>query len=396
MTTHPFKRPRNGNCELFSWEIYRTCFSKFKMRYTKFTLLVFPVFLLQSCGDKDYEDTLVSTNTIEIQKDFLLGDSPELQIIVLDTIDLEAPGNPPLTAVQDIAFSENFFLLLDSKQGLLKFDYSGSFLQTIGEKGEGPDEYSMPYAIHLDEKENIVFVADWQKRIVISYDLEGTFDSLSQRLPGHPISFYKDNDSLLVVQETLNGTKEKPRQVLVSSIEPKTLEVTHWEMPLYGYHSNYTVIHPVPRILSRVKNVNLFYLPIIPEDISSHNNSDTIFRKVEDHLVPEYLLHLTGFDKTHQLGINHVVISDSYAFLRIVYENRSYYVMIDLEKNRPLIHLRQLFDRELTEEIIPKPFKEDVFYSILRDEGSTEEKNPLIVLYRLITTVHNNNRVSEE
>ncbi|WP_232835112.1 hypothetical protein [Pleomorphovibrio marinus] len=39
----------------------------------------------------------------------------------------------------------------------------------MGEKGEGPEEYIMPYAIHLDEKENIAFVADWQKRIVISF-----------------------------------------------------------------------------------------------------------------------------------------------------------------------------------------------------------------------------------
>ncbi|EON78718.1 hypothetical protein ADIS_0615 [Lunatimonas lonarensis] len=330
-------------------------------------------------------DAVLSPQAIAIQKDFLLGDSPELQIEILDTINLEAPGNPPLTGVQDIAFSENFFLLLDNKQGLLKFDYTGSILQTIGETGEGPAEYSMPYAIHLDEKENFVFVADWQKRMVISYDLDGDYYSSSQRLPGHPISFFKDDDTLLVVQETLHGTKEKPRQVLVSSIEPKTLEVTHWERPLYGYHSNYTIIHPVPRILSRVKNANLFYLPIIREDISSHNNSDTIFRKEEDYLVPEYLLHLTGFDKIHQLAINHVVISDSYAFLRVVYENRSYYVVIDLENNRPLIHLRQLFDRELTEEIIPKPMKGDLYYSILRVHDGEEERNPMILFYRILS-----------
>src|SRR5690554_5443745 len=354
------------------------------MKYINLTFLVLSVSLFQNCSDKDKPDAAASTNIIEIQKDFLFGDSRELQIEMLDTINLEAPGNPPLTAVHDLVFSQDFFLLLDRKHGLLKFDNNGSFLQKIGETGEGPDEYIMPYTTHLDEQENIALVADWQKRIVISYDLEGNFISSSQRLPGHPISFYKDNDTLLVVQETLNGTQEKPRQVLVSSIEPKTLEVKHWERPLYGYHSNYTIIHPIPRILSRVKNMNLFYLPIIREDISSHSDTDTIFRQEGDHLVPEYLLHLTGFDNTHQLGINHVVMSDSYAFLRVGYENRSYYVVIDLENNRPLIHIRQLFNRELTEEIIPRPLNGDVFYSILRDEDGVEEKNPLIAFYRLV------------
>jgi len=357
------------------------------MKYIHLTFLVLSLCLFQNCGGIDQADKQTSTNTIEIQKDFLFGNSPELQIEILDTINLEGPGNPPLTAVQDIIFSENFFLLLDNRQGLLKFDNSGRFLQNIGEMGEGPEEYIMPYTIHLDEKENIILVADWQKRLIVSYDLEGNFNSSSQRLPGHPISFYKDNDTILVVQETLNGSKEKPRQVLISSIEPKTFEVKDWERPLYGYHSNYTIIHPLPRILSQVKNANLFYLPIIRGDISSHSDTDTIFRFEGDKLVPEYLLQFTGFDNTLQLGINRVVMSDSYAFLHLVYENRSYHVVIDLENNLPLIHLRQLFDREMTGEIIPKPLHSDVFYSIIRDEESIEEQNPIIVFYRLSTSM---------
>lgn len=353
------------------------------MSHTKLTLLVFPLFLLLNCGDKNNSDALVSNNTIEIKKDFLLGDSPELQIEILDTINLEAPGNPAFTTVQDIAFSQHFFLLLDRKHGLLKFDNNGNFLQKIGKKGEGPEEYIMPYAIHLDDKENIVLVADWEKRIVISYDLEGNFKSSSQRLLAHPISFYKDDDTLLVVQETLKGAKEKISQVLLSSIEPKTFEVRHQEKPLYGYNSNYTIVHAIPRILSRVKNASLFYLLIIREDISSHNDTDTIFRKEGDHLVPEYLLHLTGFDNTSKLGISNVLISGSYAFLHVGYDNRSYHVVIDLENNHSLNHLKELFDRELTLESIPRQLDGDVFYSILRDEDGIEEKNPMIILYRL-------------
>jgi len=380
---HLSKDPANVEVTYFQRRFIGQAFQKLYMKYTTLTLLIIPVSLLQNCGDKDYPDSIKSTKTIEIKMDLLKGDSPEFIIDILDTINLEVLGNPPITSVQDLAFSQDFFVLLDRKQGLLKFDNNGSFLGKIGEQGEGPDEYSAPSAIHLDEKENMVLVADWMKMMVLSYDLEGNFNSSSQRLPGHPISFYKNNDTLLVVQETLNGTKEQPRQVLISSIDPKTLEVKNWERPLYGYHSNYTNIHSIPRILSRVKNANLFYLPIIRGDISSHRDRDTIFRKQEGRLTPEYLLHFTGFDNTLQLGISQVVMSDKYAFLRVVYDNRSYFIGIDLENNRPLIHLRKLFDRELTPEMIPKPFNGDIFYSILRDEESTEEKNPLIVFYRL-------------
>jgi hypothetical protein len=356
------------------------------MRHNKFILFVFLVFLLQNCEDKDKLDPLVSTHTIEIQKDLMFGNSSELQIEILDTINLEAPGNPPLVDVRDIAFSEHFFLLLDVKHGLLKFDYSGSFLRTIGKKGEGPEEYISPRAIHLDEKGKCILVADWQKRAVISYDLEGNFNSSSQRVAGHPISFHRYNDTLLVVQRTLNnGDRGKTSHILLSEIIPKTLDVKHLERPLYSYHSNYTKIHIIPRIISGVRNASLFYLPIIRGDISSHSDTDTIFRKQKDHLVPEYLLRFTGFDKKNQLCIGQIVLSDSYAFVRVIYENRSNLVVIDLENNRPLVHLRQLFGQELTEEIIPKPLKGDVYYSILRGEYGVEEKNPLIVFYRIVS-----------
>lgn len=335
-------------------------------------------------------DSLGSTPIIEIQKDLMLSNSSELQIEILDTISLEAPGNPPLVKVRDIFFSEHFFLLLDRKQGLLKFNYNGSFLRAIGKKGEGPDQYIVPSAIYLDEKEKSVLVADWVKMAVISYDLEGNFKSSSQRLPGHPISFYKDNDTLLVVQETHNnGNTENTRHILLSAIQSKTLAVEHRERPLYSYHSRFTTIYTVPRIVSRVKNASLFHLPIIRGDISSHSDRDTIFKKQEDHLVPEYLLRFSGFEKKSQLSIVQTVLSDSYAFLDVVYENRSHLVVIDLENNSPLVHLRQLFGRELTVENIPRPLKGVVFYSILRDERyseeDTEEKNPMIVFYRIIS-----------
>lgn len=353
------------------------------MKYITRIVFVIFIFQFQNCGNKDLPDYSELTKNIDIRFDFLKENSAEFVIEILDSINLELPGNPPLTSIQDLAFSEDFILLLDRKQGLLKFDINGKFLQQIGKIGEGPDEYAMPYAIHLDEKEKVVLVADWQKMTVISYDFGGKFYSTSSKFSGYPISFYEDNDNLLVVQETINGTKEKPRQVLVSSIQPKTLEVKNWERPLYGYPSDFTTIHQIPRLLSRVNNASLFYMPIIRGEISSHSKRDTIFRKVNDHLLPEYQINFEGFDPILQLRISQIVMSDKYVFLRLIYDNRPYFLVIDLERNRPLIHLKKLFDQEMTDEMIPRPFKGDRYYSILRNKENGLEKNPQIVFYRL-------------
>lgn len=353
------------------------------MKNTRLIFFLILASLFQYCKKKDNTGTLESANTVEIQVEFLKGNSPEFIIEILDSINLELPGNPPLTSIQDLVFSENFFLLLDRKQGLLKFDNNGMFLFKFGEFGEGPDEYVMPYALHLDEKKNIVYLADWQKMLILTYSLDGKIQSTSNKLSGHPISFYKENDTLLIVQETINGTKEHPREVMISSLKPNSPEVVNKEGLVYRFNSNFTTIHPIPRILSRVGNSSLFYMPIIRGEISSHSDRDTIFRQQDGRLSPEYLLHFIGFDNTLQLGINQMVLSDKYVFLRVVYGNRSYFLGIDIESNRPPIHLKKLFDQEMTDEMIPKPFKGDVYYSILRDKENALEKNPQLVFYHV-------------
>lgn len=360
------------------------------MTRTYLTLAV--VFLLSACGNRRVSDLETSYKRVEITRDFLGGKSAELQFELVDTISLEQPENPPLQFVVDIAFADEFILLVDNKQGLFKFDYDGNIIQRIGARGEGPEEYSMPYAIHLDEKENTILVADWQKRLVISYDLNGDFNSSSQRLPGHPISFYRENDTLLVVQEGYVKSNAAPRQVLLSSIEPLGLELKHRESPLYGYRSDFTIMHTIPRILNRINGSTLFYMPIIQGDIASHSASDTIFRKKEDQLVPEYLLEFTGFDHTEQLSINHMVLSDDYAFLQVGHNRRQHLVVVDLVNNRPVAHSRILFEREMSIENIPRPLGDgDLFYSVLRDEDSMEEKNPMIVFYRVDAIGDNSN-----
>ncbi|MCH7401262.1 hypothetical protein ACFOUP_06635 [Belliella kenyensis] len=133
---------------------------------------------------------------------------------------------------------------------------------------------------------------------VIPYNLERTYRSISDKLPGHPIFFFKCEDTLLDVQDTIMGTSERPHQVLISSFEPQTLEIQNWQKPIYGFQSNFTIIHPIPRILTHPNNSSWFYMPIIRDDISSHIDTVTIFRKVNDLLILEYIFNLTGFDRT--------------------------------------------------------------------------------------------------
>jgi hypothetical protein len=124
-------------------------------------------------------------------------------------------------------------------------------------------------------------------------------------------------------------------------------------------------------------------MPIIRGEIFSHSEGDTIYRKVDDQLVPEYLINFVGFDTTLQLSISQIVMSDKYAFIRLIYDNQPYFLVIDIESNSSLGHLRQLFNQEMTDEMIPRPINGDRYYSILKDKENGSEKNPQLVFYRV-------------
>ncbi|MEB2779268.1 6-bladed beta-propeller [Algoriphagus sp. C2-6-M1] len=351
------------------------------MKYPKLIFLFLCVSLFQNCNQKNDEEVTKSIHTIKINKDFLLSEVNELKFKAIDTIDLEGPGNPPLTAIQDVALGKEFIFLLDRKHGLLKFDYEGNYIQAIGNKGDGPDEYSIPTAIYLNDKENIALISDWEKMVVNSYDVEGSFIASSKKLPGRPISFYMENDKVLVIQEGIESYGEGAQTVLVSSIEPTTLEFKSQETPLYSFTSRFYRIHSFLRPFGQLNNISLFYFPRVRFE-GLTDQKDTIYRVDEDHLVPEYQLDFRDFGKTDTLRIESAEINDGYASILLAYKKDSYHLILDLE-SRTLKFRMKLPSESYSYEVFPKHFNTDVYYAFIRDMDSDEEKNPKIVVYAL-------------
>ncbi|TXE11454.1 6-bladed beta-propeller [Algoriphagus aquimarinus] len=351
------------------------------MKYSKLIFLFLCVSLFQNCNQKNEVEETDGMQTISINKDFLLSEVNELKFKAIDTIDLEGPGNPPLTAIQDVALGKEFIFLLDRKHGLLKFDYEGNYIQAIGNKGEGPDEYSIPTAIYLNDKENIALISDWEKMVVNSYDVEGSFIASSKKLPGRPISFYKENDKILVIQEGIESYGKGAQTVLVSSIEPTTLEFKSQESPLYSFTSKFYRIHAFLRPFGELNDTSLFYFPRVRFE-GMTDQKDTIYRMEEDHLVPEYLLDFTDFGNSDTLRIDFAEINDGNASIFLNYKKESYNLIIDLENRIPKSSM-QLPSESYSLEVFPKHLNKDTYYSIIRNLKGAEEKNPKIVMYAL-------------
>lgn len=352
------------------------------MKYSKLIFLFLCVSLFQNCNQKNDIETTKSLHTIEINKEFLLNHVNELQFKAIDTIDLERPGNPSLTSIWDIAFAEDYIFLMDVKQGFLKYDYEGNFFQRIGKKGEGPDEYLVPMAIYVDEKENIVLVGDWSKMVVNSYDLDGNFIASSKKLPGLPISFYQEKDKVLIIQEGVETNQKDQQTVLISSIEPTTLEFKTHDNPLYSFTSNFHRMHSFLRAFGQLNDTSLFYFPRMLGFAGIIDQKDTIYRMDEDHLVPEYQLDFTDFGKSDTLLIQSAEINDGYASILLGYKKDSYHLILDLENRTPKFSMK-LPSESYSYEVFPKHLNADNYFTIIRDMDADEEKNPKIVVYSL-------------
>lgn len=340
---------------------------------------MFCISLFQNCNPKNDVEKLNGLHTIEINKDFLLSEVRESQFKAIDTIDLERPGNPPLTNIQDIAFAKDYIFLVDNKKGFLKYDYEGSFLQTIGKKGQGPDEYVVPTAIYLDE--NRVLLAVWDKMVVNSYDLEGNFIASSKKLPGLPISFYQEKNKILVLQEGVDTNQKDQQTVLISSIDPTTLEIKNQENYLYSFTSKFHRIHSFLRAFGQLNDTSLFYFPRVRFE-GLTDQKDTIYRMEEDHLVPEYQLNFRDFGKSDTLRIESVQINDGYASLLLGYKKNSYHLMLDLQNRTPKFSMK-LPSESYSYDVFPKRLNTGTYYTIIRNNEGSEEKNPKIVLSSL-------------
>ena len=351
------------------------------MKFSSGFFLLLCLALFQYCNTKNEVEVEKDIHQIEISKEFLLDHENDLQFKAIDTIELERPGNPPLSSIQYITFAKDYIFLLDRKQGLLKFDHNGNFIQTIGKKGDGPDEYNVPTSIYLDEINSRVLLADWEKRVVNSFDLEGNFIASSKKLPGRPISFYKENDKVLVIQEGIESYGSGEQTVLLSFLEPTTLEFNSQETPLYSFYSRFYRINTFLKPFGKKNENLLFYIPRVRFE-GMVDQKDTIYRVEEDHLIPEYQLDFTDFGKSDTIRTQSVEINDGNASILIGYKKDSYHLILDLENSVPTFS-RQLPRESYSLEVFPKHLTKDTYYSIIKNMKGAEEKNPKIVMYAL-------------
>ena len=97
--------------------------------------------------------------------------------VLVDTIEsvrLQLPSPYFWGMVDNVISKDSCYYISDRKQEMaFRFDKSGTFLNTIGQRGEGPGEYREMDSFFVGK--DCVYVCDMGKRTIYSYSFDGKF-----------------------------------------------------------------------------------------------------------------------------------------------------------------------------------------------------------------------------
>ena len=134
------------------------------------------LFILMGCG-VDKSDSLITVDvTVNYpKKELVLQDFMDVEYIPLETTD-EFVVKGKITDV-----GKDILVLTNVRQGeILIFDRStGKGLKKINRRGQGPEEYILPFNVHLNKEEDEMFVNDGPSSKIQVYDLDGNYKGQS-------------------------------------------------------------------------------------------------------------------------------------------------------------------------------------------------------------------------
>ncbi|WP_106832141.1 6-bladed beta-propeller [Parabacteroides pacaensis] len=250
------------------------------MKNITIILNILSLYCLFACKQIDKkgvnESIVLDFSQVEIDDKFLLSDIfKDIEAIPLETNDSCLISN-----IGRIRFIDNKFFVLDSRQNVIFiFDNKGTYLNKIGKKGEGPQEYITIQGFDVDEKKHRVCLYSAYKGLMY-YDYEGNFIE-QQEIP------CKCNDLIIVDQSvivhcgqnhnTIDDSSQDYMLAVYNQKESSTKGFIPFDMAKLGaVHFFYDQA----RYFTSLKNEALFFYPFW----------NTIYSIKDGSVVPKYKL----------------------------------------------------------------------------------------------------------
>lgn len=111
-------------------------------------------------------DQQLLTETVRLPLSFF---AEEMEIINLDS------RSDALVGENQITISDNYILVHSGypPKAFKLFDRKGNYIADVGAVGEGPGEYGSIYDAQIDEQNQRIYLAPWQRDKLLVFDMEG-------------------------------------------------------------------------------------------------------------------------------------------------------------------------------------------------------------------------------
>ena len=124
----------------------------------------------------------------------------------IDIIPLEITDSSLLKDnTNDIKVDKDNIFIYDYK-AVYRFDYSGKFLNRIGNKGNGPGEYLSVSNLQIDSEERLLYFYDYIKGIIMQYNYDGNFvtnhcEKMNENISGTAPKIVLTNKKIFMVNK---------------------------------------------------------------------------------------------------------------------------------------------------------------------------------------------------
>lgn len=171
----------------------------------KVIFLVVALLGLASCtGEKNKGESFITVDVTASypEKDLVLQDFMDVEYVPLETTDdFVAQGN--------IAYIGNKMIVATNmRQGdILLFDrHTGKGIRKINNRGQGPENYIMPFTIVLNEENNEMFVNDGPTSRIQVYDMDGNYKRSIPYRKGALVTVLRDYDENNFLSQNIYAT----------------------------------------------------------------------------------------------------------------------------------------------------------------------------------------------
>lgn len=243
------------------------------------------IFLYSSCTMKMCNrEEFLTINVRDLLKNDLGNDefyADEIDSVEYIPLEITQDGASLIAGVLDYTVTNDFIYILPMKENkIMQFDKKGHFVKNVVTYGEGPGEYNgFPQNIYADEVENRFYIVNMDKTWV--YTLSGDFIGIRNR--SNMVSYeYKIAEDRYAAISYLNVPFHIPGIFGIGVFSEKEDTI--------ALKNNFLSLDNVSAEVSGFTNISVAWNQ--NSVLFKTASNDTVFRLVEDTIVPSYILKL--------------------------------------------------------------------------------------------------------